>query len=662
MRYDDRRSSAAARCRPSGDILAVDWLRMIQIGEFYKSVLNTMRRIWRHSHRVLLIGGTCVVVACQTPPESVPLVVTEVYDFEGEEIVITRVVTPTPSPVPTTAVPAATPIPAPVELDLSVFGAYGVLDPQRAAYGASDAVTIDMLENLYAGLVTYNHTTNTLEPELALTWEMSPDGRTWTFQLRDDVYWVRALRPGVNLLTGVDESARLVEVERLAPVSAEDVVLALRRACDPRTGTPYIFILFVVQGCEQLNTAPVVTDELLNQLGIRAVSATTLQITTREPAAYLPAMTTLPVFRPIPGFLINDSEANWLDPVQFVTSGPFVLSPLSTSDEVTILQRNPHWNIPFRGNVELVNLYEYEARLDAYDVWQENLLDITLLPFQLTGDFLSNPATRPPVVTDGEVFYLGFNFDSPVFRIPEVRRAFSAAIDRERLLDEVYGNRGKAMRHFTPPSVLHAPPVDQVGMGYSPSRALLELEGGGFISCRLIGEIRYMISSSDLALQHAEALIRMWVENLGCDENQFIIEQVQFGTLLAKTRRTAGPERPDIWDLGWASFFPDAHDWFDQVLHCEHSDNRPNRPCSELDILIEDAAVTANVEERQQIYRQVENILFDEVGLYPIAPLYVRGDYLLAHPWVTYTPSQFGGEQFDTFFVNQEVKELERSQ
>jgi oligopeptide transport system substrate-binding protein len=373
-------------------------------------------------------------------------------------------------------------------------------------------------------------------------------------------------------------------------------------------------------------------------------------------------MTTLPIFRPVPRFLITDPEANWLSPEEQVTNGPFIISPLDAEEDVTTLQRNPSWPLPFRGNVELVNVYEYDDRLEAYEVWQENLLDVTLLPFQLTGDYLNNPAIRPPVVTNGEMFYLGFNFDSPVFGIPEVRRAFSAAIDRERLLREVYGDRGAPMRHFVPPGVLHAAPLDQVGLGYSPSRALVELENGGFISCRLLGEMRYMISASDLALQHAEALIRMWVDNLGCAENQFIIEQVQFGTLLAKTRRNAGPDRPDLWDLGWASFYPDAHDWFDEVLHCENSDNRQNRPCSEVDIILENAAVTFAPEERQALYRQAENIFFDEVGSFPIAPLYVRGDYFLTQTWLSYPPSLYGGEQFDTYRINQEIKDLERSQ
>ena len=45
----------------------------------------------------------------------------------------------------------------------------------------------------------------------------------------------------------------------------------------------------------------------------------------------------------------------------------------------------------------------------------------------------------------------------------------------------------------------------------------------------------------------------------------------------------------------------------------------------------------------------------------PLIPLYVRGDELLVQSWLSYSPSLFGGEQFDTYVIDVEQKELERS-
>ena len=242
-----------------------------------------------------------------------------------------------------------------------------------------------------------------------------------------------------------------------------------------------------------------------------------------------------------------------------------------------------------------------------------------------------------------------------------MRRAFSAAIDREALVEEVYGGDAVPMRHLIPPGVFGATNVDEVGLGYSPDFARLELAASGFGTCRLMPEIRFMVSSSDLSLLQAELIIQMWVKELGCLENQFKIEQVQFGTLLANTRSDAGAARPDVWELAWASYYPDAHNWMGDLIDCEESENRERRPCSEVDALIQQAAATVDNNERQALYRQIENMLFGDAGVMPLAPLYLRGDVVLVQNWLTYQPALFGGEQYDSYQIDVDRKELERS-
>jgi len=174
-------------------------------------------------------------------------------------------------------------------------------------------------------------------------------------------------------------------------------------------------------------------------------------------------------------------------------------------------------------------------------------------------------------------------------------------------------------------------------------------------------DIRFMVSSSDLSLLQAELIVQMWVKELGCAESQFQIEQVQFGTLLANTRSDAGAARPDIWELAWASYYPDAHNWLGDLIHCQESENREIRPCAEVDTLIQQAATTVDVAERQKIYRQIENMLFGDEGVFPLVPLYVRGNVILVQNWLAYPPARFGGEQYDSYEIDMDRKELERS-
>ena len=116
-----------------------------------------------------------------------PVVVTEVVVIEGTTQIVTRVVQQTVA-VTATPDPNGMAVPAePIELDISYVGSPPNIDPQKTASDAG----IDLMENLFAGLTNYNHIRNIVEPELALSWDVSRDARVWTFHLRDDIFWVR---------------------------------------------------------------------------------------------------------------------------------------------------------------------------------------------------------------------------------------------------------------------------------------------------------------------------------------------------------------------------------------------------------------------------------------------------------------------------------------
>jgi oligopeptide transport system substrate-binding protein len=595
---------------------------------------------------LLAMVGSVLLPACNRP-EAESIVVTEVVVVEGREQVVTRLVRQIVE-VTATARPAPV-IVEPVELDVGFVGSAPNIDPQKS----DSANGIDLIENLFVGLTNYNHSSNSIEPELAQTWEVSRDGRTWTFHLRDDIFWVRPAA------TTVGES-RLQDVEPVRQVTAADVVYAMQRVCHRETGTPDAFILFLIEGCEQVNGAVEATEVDLDRIGVRALDDFTLQVSLTKPASYFLTMTSMWFFHPVPQERIEEFGDEWQMSENLVTSGPFFPLPRATAAR-TVLHRNPLWPIPGQGNVDIVNIAYLDDETSVMGLWQDKGLDVSLLPAAERDDFISQTPQRASLVTDQTVFYLGFNFDSGVFREPQVRRAFAAAIDRERLVEEIYSGLALEMRHLLPPGILAAPPIDQVGTGYSPDYARQQMEESGFRSCRLMPPVTFLITSSDLSLRQAELARQMWIEELGCSEEQFIIEQVQFGTLLANTRREAGAARPDIWELGWSSYYPDAHNWAGSLIHCEDSENRQNRPCTEVDDLIREAASTVDLEQRRALYRQVENLLFGDDGITPLIPLYVRGDYVLVQAWLDYRPALFGGEQYDTYVIDTVLKDLERS-
>lgn len=218
------------------------------------------------------------------------------------------------------------------------------------------------------------------------------------------------------------------------------------------------------------------------------------------------------------------------------------------------------------------------------------------------------------------------------------------------------------MRHFAPEGIVGSLRRDEVGTGYNGDYARQQLAASPFRDCRLMPPIRYMVSASDIDLQQAELIRQMWADELKCPQELIQIEQVQFGTLLAQTRPDAGTERPDVWSLGWASYYPDAQNWFGGVLHCTESENRQRRSCGEVDDLIMAAEQSASQDDRWGLYRDIERALFAQDGIEPLTPLYARARLVMQQSWLQYAPAYFGGEQYDTYLVDWASKQLERTQ
>lgn len=579
----------------------------------------------------------------------------------GMSGIVTRIVeqitfvTPTPDPAATVVVEQET-----VVLDISLSGELPNLDPGLAETDAQ----LDLAQNLFIGLTNHNPQTDVIEPELAATWEVSADGLIWTFHLRDDVYWVRPGNPPA-------EEDGLWTAGRVRPVTADDVVFAIQRLCSRMTPNPLAFSLFLIEGCEQLYTIPEPTDADRAAIGIRAVNETTLEIRLVEPAGYFLTLTSMPFFQAVPRDLVTEFGDEWLDavgefssgwqtPDNLVTSGPFFPTPTEFTSQRLVLHRNPQWPIARAGNVDAINITFFDDEMDAFALWSERDLDIAPLPVSEREEFRERSADKVKTIPDPILFYLGFNFDSQVFREPEVRQAFSAAIDRQALIDELYAGLGIPMRHAGVPGVVAAVPVGEVGVGYSPDYARQQMNASTIRSCAIMPPITWRVSSADLSLRLAEMIRDMWIEELGCLMESINIEQVQFGALLAGTRPDA-IGRPDMWELAWAPTFPDTHNVLNDLLHCRDSENRQNRDCSEADSLIGRAATTLELNERLSLYRQAESLFFNETGEFPIAPLYVRAEEIVVQTWATFTPATFGGQQWDRIVIDAVTKRLERS-
>ena len=619
--------------------------------------MPTIRKI-----AVLLLFGLLSGAGCGAANEAQPVANgTPEAAVGGVQAIVTRIVNQitfvTSTPDATAIAQAQKPL---IVLDMSLAGELPNLDPGVAESQAQ----LDLTQNLFAGLTNFNPDTKIIEPELATSWTVSPDGLTWTFDLRDDIYWVkpRSPRPG---------GGELWSATQVRPVTAGDVVYAVRRHCNREVDTALAFTLFIIEGCEEMFTTLDPEEANKMPIGVTALDPTTLEIRLTEPAGHFLTLTSMPFFQPVPAEVVEELGNEWLNaigefssgwqtPSNLMTSGPFLPASTGLTSQFVVLHRNPLWPIERTGNVDVVNITFFDDDLDAFELWQERNLDFSPLPTSERESFILRSAAKVRTVPNQVLFYLGYNFGSPVFSEPEVRRAMSAAIDRQELIDELYEGRGLVMRHATVPGIVAAIPVDEIGVGYSPDYARQQMAASSFRSCRLMPEVTFLVSSADLSLRQAEIIRDMWVEELDCLKESIHIEQTSFGQLLAATQPDA-TGRPDLWELAWAPTFPDAGNLINDLLHCRDSENRQNRECSETDTLLTNAGSIIDPVERANLYRQAEAQFFGETGTFPIAPLYIRSRELVVHDWISFTPVAFGGQQWDRIIIDAAIKELEQS-
>lgn len=540
----------------------------------------------------------------------------------------------------------------PVTLYTASTELIATLDPQKT----EDNVSIQPVENLFLGLTDYDPFTNAVVPELATSWEVNEDADVWTFNLRDDVPWVR-----------YDPATQ--QFSAIRTVNAADFVYGIRRACDPRIGAYYSSIAAaLIEGCDVAFNTPItdLNEATFEQVGVRALSDTQLEIRLRGPFSFFLSASGMWMLRPTPREAIEQFGDAWIEPGNIMTNGPFALAEWDrTVNRVYV--RNPLLPADvnaYGGNIERVSTIVVNDGGTIFSLYQNNEVETTGVPASELQRIRQDPVLSQELIqtTDLSVFYFGFGFDKPPFDNVHARRAFSAALDRQAFVESVIQGRGVPMAHFMPPGIIGAVPINEVGIGqpdtpgYDPEFARREMELAGYPGCQGFPEITIVTYSG--ASSWAEFVQNAVQTQLGCDPGRIVIEELEF-TVLLRTVRSDTPsiQRPNMWTLGWGPDYPDGHNWMHDVLGC-NADNPFARPCDPvLDGLIDAAAREPNGPGRLQMYRDMEEAFFGYEGIFPMAPLYMSIGIGMVKPWYTgpfATDGVFGGAHWTARSIDQE--------
>jgi oligopeptide transport system substrate-binding protein len=411
---------------------------------------------------------------------------------------------------------------------------------------------------------------------------------------------------------------------------------------------------------------------MFDAIGVRAVDEHTVEFTLVSPTGFFPAVASLWTLRPVPGELIEEFGPQWIEVGNAWYTGPFLVDSFTPGVGRTLI-RNPFIPEDLRGpgnidRVDVLVVNDNSTLLSLYLSGQLDMIRSGGIPEGELANVRNNADLADQLVflTGVSIDYLSFNHGKPPFDDVHVRRAFSAAIDREAIINDAAGGLGTPMIHITPPSMPGAPPVDQIGVGYDPEWAVEELNKSPYPGCQGFPEV-YSVSQPGRRTRYVEFLIQSWSTILGCDPALFRNEVIEdFSNMIPVISiNNDMAARPHWHPIGWGPDYPDSNNWVGDILKCDIDNAFTSRPCSEVDDVIQQAREETDPEVRKQLYAQIEEMFFGRDGIYPAAPIRLASNYALYQVYLDgpiETDGQVGGEHWDWYTIDKAAQDAVRNQ
>ena len=288
-------------------------------------------------------------------------------------------------------------------------------------------------------------------PSLAESWDISDDGLEYTFHLRQ----------GVKFHNGND-------------FTAEDVAYTFHRMLTVEGGVNTEFI-DQIKGADELLAGETDTLE-----GVEVVDDYTIKVTLKEPfAGFLASISS-------PGVSIYDSEATeaagdqfGMAPAVTVGTGPFEFSSWSFNNQLVLTRNEDYWKgasgLP---GVVIKIIPDTETQSMMFESGELDILDL---------DYAADSVDRftetyPDQIVQGPrvgIVYFTMNFNKEPFQDVRVRKAVQMSIDRQAILDALYGGRGQVEQGIFPHGLIGFNP-DQEEIKYDPEAAKALLAEAGY--------------------------------------------------------------------------------------------------------------------------------------------------------------------------------------
>ncbi|MFZ5650326.1 MAG: ABC transporter substrate-binding protein [Bacillota bacterium] len=433
------------------------------------------------------------------------------------------------------------------------------------------------ITGVYEGLVRLNPETLNPEPCLSDSWEVSDDGKRWTFYLK----------PGIQFSDGT-------------ACDAEAVKASMSRVMALQESQPYASLIF----------GPVSSIETGERY--------TVSFILKQPFAPFLKNLALPLGAPVvsPAALKKYGDDFWKHPSG---TGPYIF--VQSDKNKIVLQSNPR----YRGSPPSINRVVVKAVPDPSArtrLLLDRKADIIYRPGPDQTEKLRAGGMRITSLPGLDVSYLGFYTDRPPLDNKYLRYAIAYALDRDRIVADALRGEGVPAAGLLPPPIST---LKKAGSKLSPDqvRRILSREGyPGGISLTLIAyeDPRRYCPPGGTALAEE---IRRQLEPAGITIN---IQSLPWEKHKEAIRNKTG----DFFLYGWTGDNGDPDNFLYTLLSSSQIDqglNASGYKNDKLDVYLVTARRVSDPKSRDLLYRQAENIIMEEV---PVAPIN-HGIFRIAH-------------------------------
>lgn len=472
------------------------------------------------------------------------------------------------------------------------------LDPHIVTGVPEHNIIVALLE----GLVLKDDTTLEPIPGVAERWEISEDGRQYTFYLRDNARWSNG-----------------------DPVTAEDFRWSWQRALSPALGNAYNYMYFPIVNAEAFANGKI-TD--FSQVGVKVIDTHTLQVTLNNPTPYflqlLDHYSMYPVHRAtIEKFGAADERGTlWTRAGNFVGNGAFTLKQWELN-RVVVVEANPRYWDANNVHLKQIRFYPTDNTTTEERMFRAGQLHVTA----------TVPIDKIPLYRDKHpgllrihsylgTYYYRINTRVKHLQDRRVRKALALSVDRQRIVENVTKAGEIPATTFTPPDTMGY--TASSDLGYDPERARQLLAEAGYPDGKGFPPLELLYNTSEGHRKIAVAIQQMWKLALNINvtlHNQdwkVYLDSVNTGNY-------------QIARAGWIGDYVDPNSFLDMWIS-GGGNNQTGWSNSEYDrLILETAPQAPDRENRYRAFHQAESLLLDEL---PLIPIYTYVSKKLVQPSV----------------------------